>query len=385
MINRVISLVLCWWGSVRKSRVLCSDKWVHAGCVGLLICSSSQAAESHPELPALTLPETDPLHSSSPDLVDTQRSKPDPFHDYPQLKDWYVPYEEPGYVDRSVRYLLDSRRSISSAVAIMGERMDAYFAGENYIIEDNNTYLRLRLSQKWIEGGKLEPELDYKFRLDLPGTKERYRLVLAYQEDNEQTLEERSRPSETARPPEQQSLFAGLLRTLSDEGGEWETKLSAGIKVKLPPDPFVRASGKRFVALGETWEFELRSGVEWFNSSGVHAETDFIFERLLADDLLFRVATLLDWRDEDDTLEYGEKLSLFQDLGPRNAIAYHFGVFGNSYSHSKINTYYLSADYRQDIYKDWLYMNVVPELAFPRDEGFSGVASITISFEIFFR
>ncbi|MGB1062393.1 MAG: hypothetical protein ACPGZU_19785, partial [Ketobacter sp.] len=59
--------------------------------------------------------------------------------------------------------------------------------------------------------------------------------------------------------------------------------------------------------------------------------------------------------------------------------------YGNSYSHSRINTYFISADYRRDLYKDWLYMNLVPELAFPRKEGFSGVASITVSFEIFFR
>ncbi|HAG96564.1 MAG: hypothetical protein CMK83_07125 [Pseudomonadales bacterium] len=317
--------------------------------------------------------------------LDSAELNSDPFHDYPQLKDQYVPYVEPGYVDRSVRYLLSSRRSISSAVSLMGERMDAYFAGEQYVIEENNTYLRLRLSQKWIEGGHLEPEMDYKFRLDLPGTKERYRLVLAYQEDNEQSLEERTIPSEAAGPPQEQSLFAGLLRTLGDVGGDWETKLSAGIKVKLPPDPFVRAVGKRFASLGELWEFELRSGVEWFNSSGVHAETDFIFERLVGENLLFRSATLFDWRDEDDTLEFGQKWSLYDELSPRDAIAYHLGVYGNSYSHSRINTYFISADYRRDLYKDWLYMNLVPELAFPRKEGFSGVASITVSFEIFFR
>ena len=199
--------------------------------------------------------------------------------------------------------------------------MDAYFAGESYRIQENNTYLRLRVSQKWIEGGRFEPELDYKFRLDLPGTKKRYRLVLAYQEDNEQTLEERERTSELAGPPNDQSFFAGLLRTMSDEGGNWETKLSAGVKVKLPPDPFVRASGKRLFSMGDYWDFNVKSSLEWFNSSGWHAATDFTFERILAEQYLFRAASLFDWRDEKDTLEFGQKFSLFHDLGPRDAIA----------------------------------------------------------------
>ena len=309
----------------------------------------------------------------------------DPFHDYPSLNDYYEPYLHPGYLDWGVQYLLDSRESVSSAVSIMGERMDAYFAGEDYQIDNNETYLSVRVAEKWIETGRFEPELDYKFRLDLPGTKKRYRLVLSYTEDNEQGLEERNRPSETAVPSNDQSLFAGLLRTLSDESGQWETKLSGGVKVKLPPDPFLRASGKRLVPIGKDWEMVLHSTAEWFNSSGLHADADVVFERLLAQDYLFRTTTLLDWRDESDTLEFGQTFKIFNDLSERDAIVYQLGVFGASFSHPSIDTYYISADYRRRLYEDWLYMNVIPELAFPREESFSGEASITLSFEVYFR
>jgi len=309
----------------------------------------------------------------------------DPFHDYPSLKDYYVPRLRPGYLDQGVQYLLDSRESVSSAVSVMGERMDAYFAGENYQMDENDTYLRVRVAEKWIETGRFEPELDYKFRLDLPGTKKRYRLVLLYTEDNEQGLEERNRPSETAVPSNDQSLFAGLLRTLSDESGQWETKLSGGIKVKLPPDPFLRASGKRLVPIGKEWELVLHSTAEWFNSSGFHADADVVLERLLTQNYLFRMTTLVDWRDENDTLEFGQTFKIFNDLSERDAIVYQLGVFGTSFSHPSIDTYYISADYRRRLYKDWLYMNVIPELAFPREESFSGVASITLSFEVYFR
>jgi hypothetical protein len=309
----------------------------------------------------------------------------DPFRDYPKLEDYYVPRRKPGYVGQGVSYLLKSRETVSSAVSVMGKKMDAYFAGESFYSDKNNTYLRLRIAEKWIEGGRLEPEFDYKFRLDLPGTKERYRLVLSYQDDNEQSLEARNRPSETAVPTNDQSLFAGLLRTLSDEGGEWETKLSAGVKVKLPPDPFVRAKGRRFVDIGPIWELEFRSSAEWFNSSGFHGDFDVIFERLVWGDRLLRASTLLDWREEEDSLEFGQVFSLFQSLSEKEALEYQVGVFGSSLSQSRINTYYLSAKYRRNTYKDWLFMDVLPELAFPRDESFSGVASITITFEIFFR
>lgn len=364
------------------------------GCLWfLLLCSVHALAETESSgvLPWLAL--SSPAYSFSSPPLDHATAEADaaddvtvdPFLDYPSLGDLYVPYRRPGYVERGVNYLLDSRESVSSAVVIMGSKMDRYFAGEKYLDVENDTYLRLRIAEKWLEAGRLQPEFDYKFRLDLPGTKERYRLVLLFDEDNEQGLEERNRPSAAAVPTNDQSLFAGLLRTITDEGGEWETKLSAGIKVRLPPDPFARVAAKRFVPLNEDWTFEVRSSMEWFHSSGFHGNLDFEFERLLADDYLFRATTLFDWREELDTLEFGQTFQIFHDLSERDAIVYQVGTFGTSLTYPRINTYYISADYRRRLYKDWFYMNIIPEQAFPREEEFDGVSSITLSFEIYFR
>lgn len=312
-------------------------------------------------------------------------ASPNPFTDYPSMADRYYPGPTKTYMQRSVDYLLDSHLELSDAVKIMGDRMDDYFAGDQYAGEQNKSYVKLRGANRWIEGGRLEPEFDYKFRLDLPATKRRYKLVLAYAEDNERSLEDKNRPSEEAIPQGEQAFYAGMVKSLVSESGRWETKVGGGIKVKIPPDPFVRMQGKRYFDLGDTWNSHFKSGIEWFNSDGFRWEADQIFERLVVGDLLLRLTSSLDWREELDTLEFGQRFSLYQALSEVEAIEYELGAFGASRSHSQINTYYISASYRRDLYKNLLYIQVIPEWAFLREKKFSGEASITLSLELFFR
>ncbi|MGB3624012.1 hypothetical protein FT643_05865 [Ketobacter sp. MCCC 1A13808] len=318
-----------------------------------------------------------------------ERTIPDasqnPFVDYPSLEDFYVPYDEPGYVDRSVEYLVESREKLSDALENMGRRMDAYFAGEKFQTYNNDSYAILRLGGKWYEGAEFDPDFNVKFRLDMPGTKERYRLVLQYGDDNDRSLEERNRPSEAASTSDQNSLFAGLLRTLDGGTGEWETKLSAGVKVKAPPDPFVRSTGLRQFKLSPDWNLQLRGQAEWFNSDGFHGDVDIILDNLVAENFLFRSNTLLDWREELDTLEFGQVFSLYQQLPGTRAIEYQLGAFGTGYDYSEVDIVYLSAAYRSQPYKDWLYLSVIPEVAFPREENFHQTFSITVLLEVHFR
>lgn len=326
-----------------------------------------------------------PGYSTADELPVPKRPSQNPFTDYPSLGDIYFPPPEKTYLEQSVDYLLSSHGQVSDAVRLFGEKMDRYFAGEDYDGEDNESYFKVGVANRWIEGGDYEPELDYKFRVDLPATKRRYRLVLSYRDDDDKSLEERSRPSSEVLPPDEQSFFAGLVKQMKSESGRWEGKITGGIKVKVPPDPFIRASTKRYFDTGEVWSTQVRSGVQWFNSDGFRWEADLIFERLVAFDLLFRPRTSLDWREENDTLEFGQTFTLYQELSQTQAIEYQLGAFGSSMSRARMNTYYISASYRHNLYKELLYMQVIPELAFERENNFTDTASITLAFQLFFR
>ena len=130
---------------------------------------------------------------------------------------------------------------------------------------------------------------------------------------------------------------------------------------------------------------EFCGRAEWRNSEGVSGEFDIIFDRIIVGGLLFRARSAFDWREDADTLQLGQIFSIYQSFGEQEKIEYQAGIFGNSLSNTKVNTYYLSAIYRKLAYKDWLYINIIPEWAFERSTEFNDIASITAGVEIYFQ
>ncbi len=295
--------------------------------------------------------------------------------------------EAEGYVDRGVNYLLQQHLNISSRVDVMGRAIDQYLAGDRALAEDNETYMRVRLAETWIEGGKWAPDNDLKFRLDLPATKRRYRFVVSYRPDDEdETLEERILPGTVAQPDRgNESFFAGAVRTMKDEALHWEGKAQIGVKARMPLDPFARFNSRREWSLNDNWAMTVRNAGAWFNSSGYRTEHALAFDRILTPVSLFRTTTNLQWREEEDTLEFAQVLDVFHTLDTRRLLDYQFGVIGNSWSSSRVNNYYVSVIYRQDLYRQWLYLNLVPQLAYPREEDFDDVMSFTVGIEVFFN
>ena len=294
--------------------------------------------------------------------------------------------ESPGYISRSVNYLLTQHRNISSEVSLMARQIDAYLAGDQALAEDNESYIRVRVAEQSIEGGKWNPENDFKFRLDLPATKRRYRLLLAYRPDENKSLADRTQPSVAAQPDRgDKSLIAGAVHSVKNEAKHWEARALAGIKVRWPLDPFVRVDGKREIQLDADWQLRIRAGAGWFLSSGYGADNSWDFDRILAPKLLFRAGTAFQWLQTNDTLEFAEVWDVFHTLDDRHLLDYQIGALGTSGYHPHMDKYYASIIYRQDLYRKFLFLNVIPEVAYPREKDFAATVSFTVGIEIFFN
>ena len=309
-----------------------------------------------------------------------------PFLDYPELGDFYYPPAKKGYFGKSIDYLENSRDSIGNAVARFGKGMDDYFAGEKFDHFDNQSYLSVRLTERWAEAGKLEPEFKASFRLDMPGTEERYRVILEYDDDSDdESLQERSRPSEAVLAGEDRSLLAGLVKNLANEGDKWQRKLSGGVRVRLRPLLFVRYKAEREIDVGDVWNLNLYGKAQWRSTEGIHNEFDIVFDRLVWGGRLLQYKTLFDWRSEKRTTEMGQQLSLSRKLSQTKLIQYQLGIFSSGFKDTEVDIYYASIQYRSQAYEDWLFLKVIPELAFREENDFSGEASITVAVEILFR
>ncbi|WP_190324441.1 hypothetical protein [Pseudomonas profundi] len=292
------------------------------------------------------------------------------------LPDWTVERIDPLH-DRLSRWVNNSSRSI-----------DGFFGTDEHLAVRNRSYLRLSQEFEWEESEGIDNDTSIRFKLDLPTTKDRLRLIIESDpEETQGTLSEQQANRLGAEQPGSGNTILGLSQLGGDDKTiGWETSAGAGIKFRFPLDPYVRLTAERLWDVGEgPWQLESYNRASWFNSDGYRVRTRWDLGRPLDDTQHLRFITHVQWQEDEDTLEFSESIELNQILGKRSAIRYAGIVIGSSLSHTRVEDYVLLAQYRRNLHRNILFADIVPELRFPREANFAPRWGLVLRVEMFFR
>ncbi len=266
--------------------------------------------------------------------------------------------------------------------------LDGFFGTLDSQEVDNESYLRLSSDFDWMESEDFEIDPGIRFKLDLPTTRERLRLIIESDpEESRGTLEEQG--AEPLRP--QDDSLSNTVIGLAGLGNNdptvgWKTQAGAGVKVRWPLNPYARASAERLWQLGDgPWQLSSYNRASWFEDDGYSARTQWDVGRPLDSSRHLRFISQLQWQEEYDTLEFSQGAQINEVLGPRSAIRYAGVLVGDSASNPRVNDYYLLADYRRDLHRQMLFVDIVPELHFPREADFQPRWAISLRIEMLFR
>lgn len=279
--------------------------------------------------------------------------------------------------DRLSRWVNSTSRSI-----------DGYFGTDDHLHTSNKSYLRISQEFEWEEGQGISFDPGIRFRLDLPTTEERLRLIIESDpEESRGTLAEQG--SHRLRHDQQNpgDSVIGLARLSGKDWAQhWDTRFSAGVKFRLPLDPYLRWDAERLWDLGDgPWQLASENRLSWFNSDGYFARSRWDVGRPLSDTRHLRFVTNFQWQEDEDTLEFSEMLAVDKVLNRRSAIRYAAVVVGSSASSPRIDDYYLHALYRRNLHREILYADVIPELHFHRDTNFDPRWGLTLRLEMYFK
>lgn len=276
---------------------------------------------------------------------------------------------------------------ISRWVNTTSRNIDGYFGTDDHLHTSNKSYIRISQEFEWEEGKGIATDPGIRFRLDLPTTEERLRLII--ESDPEETRgtladqgsqrlrDDRQNPSDTV---------IGLSRLSGKNWARnWDTRFSAGIKFRLPLDPYLRWDAERLWNLGNgPWKLASENRLSWFNSDGYFVRSRWDFGRPLNDTQHLRFVTNIQWQEDENTLELSEMAAVDKILSRRSVIRYAGVIVGNSASNPRINDYYLQALYRRNLHREILYADIIPELHFHRDTSHDPRWGITLRLEMFF-
>ncbi|TVP57493.1 MAG: hypothetical protein EA349_06455 [Halomonadaceae bacterium] len=359
-------------------------------CASLLIISASQPLQAEQDRSTMDLYGT---HRAGGKAIPPDQQKE--FTD--QLSPGNLPLEfflwqegEPRYMPSSERiwheaghWAIRQQEIHSERVAAMSRGIDRTLSGETYTVRDNDSYLRLGLSNRYGKSGEMGLEPEVRFRLELPTLEEKFKLVIESDPDDLSSLSEQQR-EESLREDERASSFTtGALRYLYPVTDRWELSSDVGARLRFPPELFWRSRARSDWTISPQWNMRLDQRFFYFNTTGWGSRSWVGFGRRIQG-WNFLSSSEARWVHEDRTFEVAQVLALDRTLRNRHYWRYRLGVLGESEPNWQTSDYFADVLYRNRLYDDWLFAEVIPSVNFPRENSFKANPTITLRIEMFF-
>jgi hypothetical protein len=278
----------------------------------------------------------------------------------------------------SWNWLEQQRDDVSRNVSNVGRYLDDWLAGEGVGERTNESYLRLKLNQRISRYDSYEGTVRISGRIDLPRATERWKLIFE-SEDAERTSLSDQRLN-NIRPS---SISGGFSYRLPDRDG-LQMSHDVGVRGRLPVDPFYRFKVRYGKDLSEDWYGGVDSKTYFYHHDGWGHDTRIYFSRNISDRLNFRTDSEVKYSHKDNEFEFGQSFSLHQSLGERETLTYEFGVIGVSQPDPRTENLYLQAVYRKAIYKDWLILELAPQLIAERENDWKPDPQFQFNLEVYF-
>jgi len=279
-------------------------------------------------------------------------------------------------------FLDQPQQTISSRFKSFVKGTDEFFANEKVFYETTGSYIKLTGEFVQLERGEQGYYSDLKVKLKLPLTQKNLSLLVESNPAGENELDKALEPT-PQKALEEKDYFAGLQTTIGDEK-KWQLKPSVGVKLSDPIDYYARFRLVRDIPLDDGM-FKFNETLYWFDSRGWESDTSGEFNLHLTEDVLFRSTTGVNWKEETDISQPRQLFSLTQKISDRRSIAYQTGFYGNNEPITD-NTYYLVAvHYRQNIHSDYLFMDLIPQVTYHKENDYHSEFSLTIRMEMVFR
>lgn len=275
------------------------------------------------------------------------------------------------------------QESVSTGIESLAQSIDEFFAAEKVLYETSGSYVQLTGDLLFEEPGEVHSKGRIRVRLRVPHTQKKLKLVLENDPDEQRSTVERVTDQAPQTGNEDRDLFAGVEKDMG-KPEKWQLKPSVGLKLRLPIEYYVRLRANRTYQY-ERWRLYLSETPYWFDTTGFGFDSVMEWSYPLRNDLLFRSVTTLRYTDERDMFDASQILVLAQTFSPTRAITYEAAVFADSEPAVYATQYLLLARYRQRVHSDYMFLEIVPQVNYLKENDFNDEPSLLLRLEFLFQ
>ncbi|WP_417513626.1 hypothetical protein [Marinobacter sp.] len=318
---------------------------------------------------------------SIPDIL-TPEKLPISFYTFEPDEYWAEPKDS--YWMGFSNFILRQERIQGPKVQSLGNWADRTLSGETRNLPNNESYLRLGFATESEYGDPAQFEPEARFRLDIPTTKRKLRLVIESESDELIPLEERQRDRQLTEADRTTGTATGAFRYLSQIGDAINLSNDIGAKLRFPPDAFWRATAEKRWNADADWAFRAQQRFYYYHQEGWGARTWFSASRDVGNGWRFWSSSELEWVHSDSEFVASQTFSTFKRINNRSTVNPRVGVLGESKPNWRTTSAFVDLTWRYRLHSDWLFAELIPALTFPREKSFKDQGSVLFRVEMFF-
>lgn len=296
---------------------------------------------------------------------------------------------------------------LSEKFVNLASNVDSFFGDERNFQESNKSVLQFDLAR--VAGSNASSNIVPSFRakLHFPQALRRFRgweerIHLLLESNPDQNLPGTGAGAGWPVQQGKASLFkevstpdsyGAALRLENRDDSPWRLSADGGLKLvgasdvlKLDNtslDPFVRSRASFKRPLGPV-QLQLAESVFWFNTTGAGENTQFDADCHLNDRVLLRSTTGTTWMHNKQYFDLGQYLSLYHTLDEHASSLYQLSAVGVTRPQSVVSEYVVLMLYRRSVHRDWVFMEVSPQLHYPRANDYQQNAQLILRLEVLF-
>lgn len=291
------------------------------------------------------------------------------------------PAEEPP--DKRIPILETAQEIFGARANFAANRLDSFFATERADDEFGRSRIRIRSQFSLRERAISDLNNQYRINLKLPHLEQRFRYDY-YQDkdkdkDKDKKRKSKKRDSEVSDIEEREKLKKNKLY----EG--WIFNSDIGVSAAIPPRLITRARLRKNFATG-TFIHRLSEQLTYItDESGLIEETSIDSDHTFNPDLLFRFVNFKRWQIQNERFNTNHGPTLLHRVSENDAFNYGFTVQSVIYDGVwYLENYRLAVNYRRNLYRQWVYLDFVPGIDFPKQWSFRRTPFVFMQLELLF-
>jgi hypothetical protein len=279
---------------------------------------------------------------------------------------------------------------LSRRVEDYARKLDNFFSDPNRAYDSTGSTLQIGGRITFFEGGIREHKADLHASVSLPNTEDRLKLIAqrgleaATQTAAERDIRNATGSTQVAAPgaPQDNNYYLGL-KALAAEAFGVTFSAEGGARFGRPIDPYIRLRAFRDFNFSQ-WQIRASETPLWKHSEGYSAASEVNFTRPLDELWQLRFTSKATWRSTTSYFDLAQIGALYYTPDPRTATTFELGAFAPSDRSLKLAVYSVTLRVRRQVYRDWLYLEAVPQILYQEANRFSATRSLMLQLETLF-